>query len=52
MEFIAKINQIRLPEMHLCFIGVTGTGTNACYMEKLDRVGTWNGDHNEPKQVC
>ena len=30
---------------------ILGTGTNACYMEKLDRVGTWDGDYNEPKQV-
>lgn len=34
------------------YIGlILGTGTNACYMEKLDRVGTWNGDYNEPQQV-
>ena len=30
---------------------ILGTGTNACYMEKLDRVGTWDGDYSEPKQV-
>ncbi|CAF3861549.1 unnamed protein product [Rotaria magnacalcarata] len=30
---------------------ILGTGTNACYMEKIDRVGTWDGDYNEPKQV-
>ncbi|CAF1168812.1 unnamed protein product [Adineta steineri] len=30
---------------------ILGTGTNACYVEKLDRVGTWDGDYNEPKQV-
>ncbi|CAF0901658.1 unnamed protein product [Adineta ricciae] len=30
---------------------ILGTGTNACYMEKLDRVGTWDGDYNDPKQV-
>lgn len=30
---------------------ILGTGTNACYMETLDRVGTWDGDNNEPKQV-
>ena len=30
---------------------ILGTGTNACYMENLDRIGTWNGDCNEPKQV-
>ena len=28
-----------------------GTGTNACYMEKLDNVKTWKGDDNEPRQV-
>lgn len=30
---------------------ILGTGTNACYMEKLDRVGTWDGKYDEPKQV-
>lgn len=30
---------------------ILGTGTNACYMETLDRVGTWDGDYKEPKQV-
>lgn len=30
---------------------ILGTGTNACYMEKLDRVGTWDGDYNEPREV-
>ncbi|CAF1118772.1 unnamed protein product [Adineta steineri] len=30
---------------------ILGTGTNACYMEKIGRVGTWDGDYNEPKQV-
>ncbi|CAF1066679.1 unnamed protein product [Rotaria sordida] len=30
---------------------ILGTGTNACYIENLDKVGTWKGDYNEPKQV-
>ncbi|CAF0973493.1 unnamed protein product, partial [Didymodactylos carnosus] len=30
---------------------ILGTGTNACYMEQLDKVGTWDGDYNMPKQV-
>ncbi|CAF1175679.1 unnamed protein product [Didymodactylos carnosus] len=30
---------------------ILGTGTNACYMEQLDKVGTWDGDYNEPKQT-
>ncbi|ODM96893.1 Hexokinase type 2 [Orchesella cincta] len=35
-----------------CRIGlIIGTGTNACYVEKLDKVGTWDGDFNEPQQV-
>jgi len=37
---------------HKCEIGVIlGTGTNACYMEKLDKVDLWDADRNEPKQV-
>lgn len=35
-----------------CAIGlILGTGTNACYIEKLENVGLWDGDYNEPKQV-
>ena len=30
---------------------VAGTGTNACYMEHLDKVLTWDGDFDEPKRV-
>lgn len=37
---------------HECEIGVIlGTGTNACYMERLDRVKTWNGDDDPPQVV-
>jgi len=35
-----------------CRIGmIIGTGTNACYLEDIDNVGTWDGDNNEPKHV-
>ncbi|KAH3707304.1 hypothetical protein DPMN_066705 [Dreissena polymorpha] len=35
-----------------CAIGlILSKGVNACYMEQLDRVGTWTGDTGEPKQV-
>jgi len=35
-----------------CRIGlIIGTGSNACYVEKLDNVGTWDGDHDNPQQV-
>ncbi|CAG5127581.1 unnamed protein product, partial [Candidula unifasciata] len=35
-----------------CAVGlILGTGTNACYIEALDEVKTWDGDHDEPKQV-
>jgi hexokinase len=30
---------------------ILGTGSNACYVEDLDNVGTWTEDRNEPKQV-
>lgn len=34
------------------YIGlIIGTGTNACYVERLDNVELWNGSHEEPKQV-
>lgn len=28
-----------------------GTGTNACYMERLENVETWTGDLDDPQQV-
>ena len=35
-----------------CRIGmIIGTGTNACYLEDIEAVGTWDGDYNEPKHV-
>ncbi|XP_066278012.1 hexokinase-4-like isoform X1 [Branchiostoma lanceolatum] len=37
---------------HDCLIGlIVGTGSNACYMEKLDNVEIWEGDRGEPNQV-
>ncbi|XP_066949436.1 hexokinase type 2 isoform X6 [Macrobrachium rosenbergii] len=37
---------------HNCRIGlIVGTGTNACYMEKLEKVELWDGDLDEPHQV-
>lgn len=35
-----------------CAIGlILGTGTNACYIEKLENVELWDGDDKEPRQV-
>lgn len=35
-----------------CMAGlIFGTGTNACYVERLDKVHTWDGDHDHPKEV-
>ncbi|KAK3889280.1 hypothetical protein Pcinc_006704 [Petrolisthes cinctipes] len=37
---------------HNCRIGlIVGTGTNACYMEKLEKVELWDEDRNDPPQV-
>jgi hexokinase len=30
---------------------ILGTGSNACYVENLDNVKTWDEDRNDPKQV-
>ena len=30
---------------------ILGTGTNACYMEQIERVKKWDGDNEDPKQV-
>lgn len=30
---------------------ILGTGTNACYMEKLEKVELWDGEVDEPPQV-
>ncbi|CAH1796808.1 unnamed protein product [Owenia fusiformis] len=35
-----------------CLIGlILSKGINACYLEKLENVQCWEGDHNEPKTV-
>lgn len=35
-----------------CRVGIIiGTGTNACYLERLGNVELWDGDFNEPQQV-
>lgn len=35
-----------------CRLGlIVGTGTNACYMEKIENVQLWDGDNGEPRQV-
>ncbi|KAL5022871.1 hypothetical protein ScPMuIL_002026 [Solemya velum] len=35
-----------------CEIGlILGTGCNACYMERLENVGLWEGDYSYPEQV-
>lgn len=37
---------------NLCAIGlILGTGTNACYIERLENVELWDGDWDEPQQV-
>jgi len=36
----------------LCMAGlIFGTGSNACYVEKLKNVLTWDGDHDSPDEV-
>lgn len=30
---------------------ILGTGTNACYMENLDKVDKWDGDNLDPREV-
>lgn len=30
---------------------ISGTGTNACYIERLENVQLWDGDWEEPQQV-
>jgi len=35
-----------------CRIGlIIGTGTNACYLEDIENVELWDGDHGEPRHV-
>lgn len=35
-----------------CRVGlIVGTGVNACYLEKLDKVELWDGDYEQPQQV-
>ena len=30
---------------------ILGTGTNACYLEDIDNVGTWDGGRGDTKHV-
>merc|ERR1712241_986311 len=35
-----------------CRIGlIIGTGTNACYLEHMDKVGLWDGDQEPPRHM-
>lgn len=35
-----------------CAIGlILGTGTNACYFERMENIGLWDGETDEPHQV-
>ena len=36
----------------MCDVDWTGTGTNCCYLEDLEKVELWTGDRDEPRQVC
>lgn len=37
---------------HNCAIGlILGTGSNACYIERADRIEKWEGDHKNVKEV-
>ncbi|XP_002734800.1 hexokinase-4-like [Saccoglossus kowalevskii] len=39
-------------EHHDCVAGlILGTGTNACYIEKLENVDIWDGDTLPPQQI-
>ena len=48
--FVTKYNvSSRNP---LCLAGlIFGTGSNACYVEKLKNVHTWDGDYDNPDEV-
>jgi len=39
------------PPLHTLHVLFIGTGTNACYVEKLENVELWDGDDQPPKQV-
>jgi hexokinase len=35
-----------------CAIGlILGTGSNACYIERADRIEKWEGEHKDVKEV-
>jgi len=38
--------------VYICDVcDIIGTGTNACYVEQMDKVEKWDGDDQPPKQV-
>lgn len=58
MEIVAIVNDAvgtLMSAAHVdrnCEIGlILGTGCNACYMETLDNVQTWDEEQNHPEQV-
>ena len=48
---MASITYIIVNICGVHFMCVLGTGTNACYVEKLELVELWDGDNNSPRQV-
>lgn len=51
MQVFNKFVIIIVNQWLICAFLMIGTGTNACYIEKLENVELWDGDYNEPKQV-
>ena len=58
MDVVALVNDTTGTQLAVgyndpdCHIGVIlGTGTNACYMENLDKVGKFPGDRSRYSQV-
>ena len=35
----------------LNFLWSSGTGTNACYFERIENIGLWDGETDEPDQM-
>uniref|UniRef100_K1RCD0 Phosphotransferase n=1 Tax=Magallana gigas TaxID=29159 RepID=K1RCD0_MAGGI len=50
-DYVAPLVAMAAIDKDRCNMTTTCTGTNACYIEKLENVELWDGDYNEPKQV-
>ena len=54
VQCLLNVELINITHLHNVLsmsVHMQGTGTNACYVEKLENVELWDGDKLTPRQV-